>query len=116
MSGTGQSITVPVTKTTVVDKLFALARFLLSIWDKGKTRGRRVMADRDIRANRLSVLAVIAAAIALPAMLAPGPKAKIELTTAQMTVLLETGPVRFRTFVSDSAQPTGLTFSIGRLA
>lgn len=74
------------------------------------------MADRDIRANRLSVLAVIAAAVALPAMLAPGPKAKVELTTARVSLLLETGPVRFRTFVSDSAQPAGLTLSIGRIA
>lgn len=74
------------------------------------------MADRDIRANRRHALTVIAAAVALPAMLAPGPKAKIELTTARVSLLLETGPVRFRTFVSDTAQPTGLTFSIGSIA
>ncbi|UVO50224.1 hypothetical protein M0208_06695 [Sphingomonas sp. SUN019] len=74
------------------------------------------MADRDIRASRRTALAVIAAAIALTAMLSPGPKAKVELTTARISVLLETGPVRFRTFVSDNAQPAGLTLSIGSIA
>lgn len=58
--------------------------------------------ERDQARRRTAALgffAGIAVALALP-----GPRAKIELTTAGISVFVESGSVRFRTGVIDSAQ------------
>jgi len=65
------------------------------------------------------VLIVIVAIVSLSAGVLPGPRAKLELTTARISVMIEAGSLRFRAFASksgDTVVPAGLTLSIGRFA
>lgn len=76
------------------------------------------MTNTIIQTRRRIALGAVVAFVSLLADVVPGPRAKLELTTARISVMFDAGFLRLRAFSSsgDPAVSARMTLSIGRLS